>query len=108
MTRRYFMDSDFAIEDGREDELGAIVNFVERARGLDVGFDRRWPQPEDRCDIGIAVALPGEDYAFALARTKARGTHDAEPAAVHDPARPLEGKAADDLNRRDMAAHAAR
>src|SRR3546814_6178969 len=82
------------------------MNGIARASRLDVGFDRRRTEPEDPRDVGVALALPGQDHAFALARLQPGGAHLPKPAAVHDPPRRLKGEAADDLNGADIAPHA--
>src|SRR3546814_3797950 len=79
------------------------MNGIARASRLDVGFDRRRTEPEDPRDVGVALALPGQDHAFALARLQPGGAHLPKPAAVHDPPRRLKGEAADDLNGADIA-----
>src|SRR3546814_8185213 len=68
LSRRDFVNADLAIECGGDHELGPIMNGIARASRLDVGFDRRRTEPEDPRDVGVALALPGQDHAFALAR----------------------------------------
>src|SRR3546814_10763189 len=82
------------------------MNGLARASRLDVGFDRRLTEPEDPRDVGVALALPGQVHAFALARLQPGGAHLPKPAAVHDPPRRLKGEAADDLNGADIAPRA--
>lgn len=67
------MEADFTIEDGGDDELGAVADFVAVAGAFDVGFDGYGREVEDGGDVGVALALSGEDRAFALAGLQAGG-----------------------------------
>ncbi|SBV34530.1 protein of unknown function [uncultured Sphingopyxis sp.] len=96
-----FVEADFAIEDRGDDQLRPVVDLVTAAGGFDVGFDRRGSQAEDGGDVGVALALGGEDRAFTLALLETNGA-DRARAAANDAAGFLEGKAADDLGGGDV------
>ena len=84
---RDFVDADFAIEDSGQHELGSIADLVTGAGSFDVGLYRRRSQPKDRRDVGVALALSGEDDAIAPARAKMRDADLPQASAVHDPPR---------------------
>src|SRR3546814_5114926 len=70
LTRCDLVDSDLTVENGGQDELGAVGDVITTARRLDVRLDGRRRQPEDRRDVGVALALTGEDVPFAPARSE--------------------------------------
>src|SRR3546814_2336737 len=75
ISRCDLVDSDLTVENGGQDELGAVGDVITTARRLDVRLDGRRRQPEDRRDVGVALALTGEDDTFAPARPQPPDAH---------------------------------
>src|SRR3546814_14316419 len=74
-TRIGHVDSDLTVENGGQDELYAVGDGITTARRLDVRLKGRRRQPEDRRDVGVALALTGEDDTFAPARPQPPDAH---------------------------------
>src|SRR3546814_11462689 len=99
LTRCDLVDSDLTVENGGQDELGAVGDVITTARRLDVRLDGRSRQPEDRPAVGVALALTGEDDTYAPARPQPPEAHLPSAHAVHEPACLPSAEGHDSVNR---------